>query len=34
MATGVVHVLVGGVAVMRNGAMTGAAPGRFLAARQ
>jgi N-acyl-D-amino-acid deacylase len=33
MATGVKHVLVGGVAVLKDGAMTGAAPGRFLAAR-
>ena len=33
MATGVVHVLVGGVAVLRDGAMTGAAPGRYLMAR-
>ncbi len=33
MSTGVVHVLVGGVPVLRDGTMTGAAPGRYLTAR-
>ncbi|MFN8668754.1 MAG: amidohydrolase family protein [Gemmatimonadaceae bacterium] len=33
MATGMIHVFVGGVAVLKDGAMTGVAPGRFLAAR-
>ena len=30
MATGVVHVLVAGVAVLKDGVLTGKAPGRFL----
>ena len=33
LATGVRHVVVAGVPVLRDGAMTGAAPGRFLPAR-